>query len=182
MSYPVKDIRIPLLPTSNNPCISQNRILKISYSYPFLMIYNEFAFTEDENRQKFLVCLLTDGALLLKMYCQRDKALGNSSLDPTSHPSQPMHSHSATFTLAFRLSPHTESQDCFRLCHSPLPLSLSFVLSSLPPAHSALAVADTLQSQTLALASTCSLHQNQQITDSRSSRIQSRNEKAKTRH
>ncbi len=117
--------------------------------------------------QKFLACLLTDGALLLKMYCQRDKALGSSSLDPTSHPSQPMHSHSAIFTLAFRLSLHTESQDCFRLCRSPLPpslsLSLSFSLPSLPPAQSALAVADTLQSQTLALASTCSLHQNQQI-------------------
>lgn len=70
---------------------------------------------------------------------------------------------------------------------SPPSLSLSLslaltpppLLSSLPPAHSALAVADTLQSQMLALTSACSLHRNQQITDSRSSRIQSRTEKAK---
>lgn len=84
---------------------------------------------------KFSTCLLTSDALLLKMYCQRDRALGNSSAHPTPHPSLPMHSHSAIFTLAFCLSLHTESQDCFRLYHSPLRrfLSLSLSLSRPPP-------------------------------------------------
>lgn len=83
---------------------------------------------------KFSVCPLTNDALLLKMYCQRDGASGNSSAHPTPHPSLPMHSHSTIFTLAFSLSPHTESQDCFRLYPSPLSHFLSY--SSLPPSRS----------------------------------------------
>ncbi len=69
------------------------------------------------------------------MYCQRDKALGNSSLYPTSHPSQPMHSHSAIFTLAFRLPSYREPRLLQALPLSPPSLSLS--LSSLfPPSRS----------------------------------------------
>ncbi len=94
MSYPVKGIRIPLLPTSNmNLSKFSKSATLIHFLWYIMNLHLQKMKIDFVGGQKFLVCLLTDGALLLKMYCQRDKPLGSSSLDPTSHPSQPMHSH-----------------------------------------------------------------------------------------